>query len=155
MLTYSTPQQSAQQVKDWDFSARFICIEPPSPEILEAQLRENGSGLEGNEDQIQAILKDAAELAKQQKSPDFYESVIDGGDDWTALEVAVYGKAITTTTNGDGSTEEDNENREPENGDVSMSTVEGASTKEPATTTTAGGNDEDVQMTDAASAPET
>ncbi|KAK1779279.1 THO complex subunit 1 transcription elongation factor-domain-containing protein [Copromyces sp. CBS 386.78] len=149
---------SAQQVKDWDFSARFICIEPPSPETLEAQLRETGSGLEGNEDQIQAILKDAVELAKQQKSPDFYESVIDGGDDWTALEVAVYGKAITTTDATD-SAEGENENEEPQNGDVPMSAAEGTSKEEPTTTTTtttiaAGGNDEDVQMTDAAPAPE-
>lgn len=154
--------QSAQQVKDWDFSARFICIEPPSPETLEAQLRQTGSGLEQNEDQIQAILKDAVELAKQQKSPDFYESVINGGDDWTPLEVAVYGKKITTTpganANVNGSAEGENGNKESENGgDVPMSTDEGTKKEdeESATTKTeAGENDEDVQMTDAAPAPE-
>lgn len=153
---------SAQQVKDWDFSARFICIEPPSPEVLEAQLRETGSSLEGNEEQIQAILKEAAELSKQQKSPDFYESVINGGDGWTALEVAVYGKAITTTTtttDANGTSEGGNKNGAPKNGsDAPMSAEEEATKEEPATTTTAaaaaGGNYEDVQMTDAAPAPE-
>ncbi|KAH7629163.1 THO complex subunit 1 transcription elongation factor-domain-containing protein [Sordaria sp. MPI-SDFR-AT-0083] len=145
---------SAQQVKDWDFSARFICIEPPSPQILEPQLRETGSGLEGNEGQIQAILKDAAELAKQQKSPDFYESVINGGDDWTALEVAVYGKPITTTTDANGSAEGGNKSGGPENGGVPMSAAEGTTNEDEPTTTGAGGNGEDVPMTDVAPAPE-
>ncbi|KAM7223622.1 THO complex subunit 1 [Rhypophila decipiens] len=66
---------SAQQVKDMEFPARYLFIHPPAPAELEAALRSSGRGL--TDDQIKDVLKTAAVLACHATTEsDFYDSIL-------------------------------------------------------------------------------
>lgn len=98
MLTIDT--QSAQQMKDMDFSARFIFIQPPPPGPLETYLRASGKGL--TEEQIKDVLKSTAEMAYHASSTaGFYDEIVeypengdDEGDLFKAFEKVVFGAAV-------------------------------------------------------------
>ncbi|KAL2020354.1 hypothetical protein VTK56DRAFT_8483 [Thermocarpiscus australiensis] len=85
-------RDGSQQVKDNGFDARFIFIQPPPPEILQARLKDSGL----NDEQIQKGLKSAAETAEEAKSSGFYDCVVE--NDLKALESAIFG---ATAASGD------------------------------------------------------
>lgn len=72
------------------YSARIIGIQAPSPEVLEARLKDSGV----LEDKLQEVLKTGVEEMEQTKSGDFYNTVIVSEDLETAyksLESFIYG----------------------------------------------------------------
>ncbi|KAK3692137.1 THO complex subunit 1 transcription elongation factor-domain-containing protein [Podospora appendiculata] len=102
-------RDGAQQVKDNGFSARFIFIQPPSAEIMEARLKEDGVSAE----QVQEAVKLAAELAEHAVSGSFYDSVVD--NDFKDFHSAVFGYPDTATEDrdlvmGDATAADSNEN---------------------------------------------
>ncbi|KAK5653133.1 hypothetical protein OQA88_9232 [Cercophora sp. LCS_1] len=83
-------RDSAQQVKDNGFDARFIFISPPEGEALDAQLKETGLA----DEKLQEALKTAAELAEHATGSGFYDSIV--VSEAKLLEATIFG----ATTNG-------------------------------------------------------
>ncbi|KAK3989470.1 THO complex subunit 1 transcription elongation factor-domain-containing protein [Cladorrhinum sp. PSN332] len=82
-------KDGAQQVKDNGFDARFIFIQPPATETMEAQLKEASLTAE----QIQQAVRLASEAAEHASSiPDFYHSVVEA--EFEALESAIFGSEL-------------------------------------------------------------
>jgi guanylate kinase len=77
-----------QQVKDFEFSARCIFINPPVPGVLESHLKEGGL----SDEKIQEALEAASELSQHAATPGFYDSVVDS--DLKALESVIFGPAL-------------------------------------------------------------
>jgi guanylate kinase len=97
-----------QQVKDFEFTARCIFINPPAPEILETRLKESGL----SDEKVREALKTASELSQHATTPGFYDLVVDS--DIKSLESAIFGNALNgVVTNGDTTT-----------GDVNMEDAE-------------------------------
>ncbi|KAM7197852.1 THO complex subunit 1 [Rhypophila sp. PSN 637] len=94
-------RDSAQQVKDMEFPARYLFIHPPAPAELEAALRSSGRGL--TDDQIKDVLKTTAELAYHATTTsDFYDSILahdgevpdEGPEFFKKFERIVFGSAL-------------------------------------------------------------
>ncbi|KAB5557975.1 THO complex subunit 1 transcription elongation factor-domain-containing protein [Coniochaeta sp. 2T2.1] len=89
--------EGAQQVKDFEYAARFVFIKPSSAEILEARLKEKGTASE----KIEEILKGLpAQLKIVDDCDILYERFITGDnleEAYASLRDLIYGSA----TNGD------------------------------------------------------
>ncbi|KAK4226081.1 THO complex subunit 1 transcription elongation factor-domain-containing protein [Podospora fimiseda] len=82
-------KDGAQQVKDNGFDARFIFIQPPVTEILEAQLKQGGL----SEETIQQAVKAASEAAEHaSNNPDFYHSGVEA--EFKTLESVIFGSEV-------------------------------------------------------------
>ncbi|KAM7183468.1 THO complex subunit 1 [Naviculisporaceae sp. PSN 640] len=107
-------RESAQQVKDMEFPARYIFLQPPPPGQLETLLRSSSPGL--TDDQIKDLVKSTSELAFHASSSEgFYDSSLeyytdrDTGEYIPVFEKAVFGSALEKaqasdangTTNGE------------------------------------------------------
>ncbi|KAK0646106.1 THO complex subunit 1 transcription elongation factor-domain-containing protein [Cercophora newfieldiana] len=100
-------RDAVQQVKDFEFSARCIFIQPPASEILKSQLEESGLG----DEKTKEALKVASELSEYAATSGFYDAVV--SSDLKALEFAVFGTSLNGTTTTEAAT-----------GDVTMQDAE-------------------------------
>ena len=94
--------QSAQQIKDFEFAARFVFVSPPTPEAMEAELRSSGVG---EADKIKQLLESAAQLVEHARASNFYDAVVEpeavyaaaaaapGSNDIAGLYAAIFGGA--------------------------------------------------------------
>lgn len=108
-------EQSAQQVKDMEFPARYIFIQPPAPGALESLLRSSSRSL--TDDQIKDVVKSASELAYHASTSEgFYDSSLeqpplpDGEPEYFAsFEKIVFGSALEKTHASDANGTADGE----------------------------------------------
>lgn len=117
--------QGAQQVKDFEYAARYVFIKPSSAEILEARLKEKGTPSEKIED----VLKRLPEQLETAGAGAFYDKVIIGDnveEAYESLRGFIYGAVANgTTINGEKvleKTEGDNDEAMP---DASVTSISG------------------------------
>lgn len=91
-------KQGAQQVKDNGFDARFIFVQPPPVEAVEARLKEAGMG----EEEIRKTVKAAAEAAEEARSGGLYGSVVEA--ELKALESVIFApeRGVADAASADG-----------------------------------------------------
>lgn len=70
-------EQGVKQVKKTDLNARFLFVQPPSVEILEARLRGRGTDAEAD---IQARLQQAIKEIEYSQTPGAHDHIIVNDD---------------------------------------------------------------------------